>query len=120
MAAGRPDVRLDRSVASVLGENCPNPVAEPRRQLGGLLGAMVLHGVLLGTLSGTAAHFVRVSRSYWLGLCYCYIVADLPLFDGTLHKHRPRLLLPRLLCDSCRTNAANRHKPVLSPLRSGC
>ena len=46
-------------VASVLGENGPNNAAEVRQQLGGLLGAMVRHGVLLGTLAGAAAHFVR-------------------------------------------------------------
>jgi hypothetical protein len=46
--------------------------------LGGLLGTLVRHGVRLGSLAGAAAHFVRVSRSYWPGLFHCYEVADLP------------------------------------------
>lgn len=73
-------------VASVLGENGPNSAAEVRRQLGGLLGAMVRHSVLLGTLAGAAAHFVRVSRSYWPGLFYCYEVADLPRTNNDLEQ----------------------------------
>jgi hypothetical protein len=73
-------------VASVLGENGPNNAAEARRQLGGLLGAMVRHSVLLGTLAGAAAHFVRVSRSYWPGLFYCYEVADLPQTNNDLEQ----------------------------------
>jgi hypothetical protein len=73
-------------VASVLGENGPNNAAEARRQLGGLLGAMVRHSVLLGTLAGAAAHFVRVSRSYWPGLFYCYEVADLARTNNDLEQ----------------------------------
>ena len=73
-------------VASVLGANGPNNAAEVRQQLGGLLGAMVRHGVLLGTLAGAAAHFVRVSRSYWPGLFYCYEVAGLPRTNNDLEQ----------------------------------
>ena len=73
-------------VASVLGENGPNNAAEVRQQLGGLLGAMVRHGVLLGTLAGAAAHFVRVSRSYWPGLFSCYEVAGLPRTNNDLEQ----------------------------------
>ena len=72
--------------ASVLGENGPNNAAEARRRLGGLLGAMVRHSVLLGTLAGAAAHFVRVSRSYWPGLFSCYEVADLPRTNNDLEQ----------------------------------
>lgn len=57
-----------------------------RRQLGALLGAMVRHGVLLGTLAGAAAHFVRVSRSYWPGLFCCYEVAGLPRTNNDLEQ----------------------------------
>jgi hypothetical protein len=70
--------------AHILGENGPNNAVEARRQLGGLLGAMVRHSVLLGTLAGAAAHFVRVSRSYWSGLFHCYEVADLPRTNNDL------------------------------------
>lgn len=73
-------------VASVLGENGSNNAAEVRQQLGGLLGAMVRHGVLLSTLAGAAAHFVRVSRSYWPGLFYCYEVAGLPRTNNDLEQ----------------------------------
>ena len=73
-------------MASVLGENGPNNAAEVRQQLGGLLGAMVRHGVLLGTLAGAAAHFVRVSRSYWPGLFSCYEVAGLPRTNNDLEQ----------------------------------
>jgi hypothetical protein len=73
-------------VAHVLGENGPNNAAEARRQLGGLLGAMVRHGVMLGALAGAASHFVRVSRSYWSGLFPCYEVADLPRTNNDLEQ----------------------------------
>jgi hypothetical protein len=72
--------------AHMLGEHGPNNAAEARRQLGGLLGAMVRHGVRLGTLAVATAHFVRVSRSYWAGLFYCYEVADLPRTNNALEQ----------------------------------
>lgn len=64
--------------APILGEHGPNNASAARRQLGGLLGAMRRHGVLLGAWAGASAPFVRVSRSYWPGLFSCYEVADLP------------------------------------------
>jgi hypothetical protein len=70
--------------AHILGENGPNQAGAARRQLGGLLGALVRHGVRLGPLAGAAAHFVRVSRSYWPGLFHCYEVADLPRTNNDL------------------------------------
>jgi hypothetical protein len=73
-------------VAHVLGENGPRNAVEARRQLGGLLGAMVRHGARLGALAGAAAHFVRVSRSYWAGLFHCYEVADLPRTNKDLEQ----------------------------------
>jgi hypothetical protein len=73
-------------VAHVLGEDGPNNAAEARRQLAGLLGAMMRHGVRLGALAGAAAHFVRVSRSYWSGLFHCYEVADLPRTNNDLEQ----------------------------------
>ena len=72
--------------AHILGELGPNNAVAARRQLGGLLGAMVRHGVRLGTLAGAAAHFVRVSRSYWAGLFWCYEVADLPRTNNALEQ----------------------------------
>jgi hypothetical protein len=73
-------------VAHILGEDGPNSAAAARRQLGGLLGAMTRHGVLLGVLAGAAVHFVRVSRSFWPGLFCCYEVADLPRTNNDLEQ----------------------------------
>ncbi len=72
--------------AHILGEHGPNNAAAVRRQLGGLLGAMGRHGAQLGALAGAAAHFVRVSRSFWPGLFYCYQVADLPRTNNDLEQ----------------------------------
>jgi hypothetical protein len=72
--------------AHILGEHGPNDAPAARRQLGGLLGAMRRHGVLLGALAGAAAHFVRVSRSYWPGLFSCYEVAGLPRTNNDLEQ----------------------------------
>jgi hypothetical protein len=73
-------------VAHLLSEHGPNNAAAARRQLGGLLGAMRRHSVHLGVLAGAAAHFVRVSRSYWPGLFHCYEVADLPRTNNALEQ----------------------------------
>lgn len=73
-------------VAHLLGVHGPNKAAEVRRQLGGLLGAMRRHEALLGTLAGAVAHFIRVSRSFWPGLFYCYEVADLPRTNNDLEQ----------------------------------
>ena len=70
--------------AHILGENGPKQAAAARQQLGGLLGAMTRHAARLGSLAGAAAHFVRVSRSYWPGLFACYEVADLPRTNNDL------------------------------------
>jgi hypothetical protein len=70
--------------AHILGEGGPQRAAAARRQLGGLLGAMARHGARLGSLAGAAAHFVRVSRSYWPGLFHCYEVAGLPRTNNEL------------------------------------
>jgi hypothetical protein len=72
--------------AHILGEHGPNQAAAARRQLGGLLGAMARHGARLGSWAGAAAHFVRVSRSYWPGLFHCYEVADLPRTNNDLEQ----------------------------------
>lgn len=73
-------------VAHLVGENGPNNASAVRRQLGGLLGAMTRHAARLGALAGAAAHFVRVSRSFWPGLFCCYEVADLPRTNNDLEQ----------------------------------
>jgi hypothetical protein len=72
--------------AHILGEGGPNRASAARRQLGGLLGAMARHGARLGPLAGAAAHFVRVSRSYWRGLFHCYELAGLPRTNNELEQ----------------------------------
>lgn len=72
--------------AHILGKSGPGRAAAARRQLGGLLGAMTRYGARLGSLAGAAAHFVRVSRSYWSGLFHCYEVADLPRTNNDLEQ----------------------------------
>jgi hypothetical protein len=57
-----------------------------RRQLGGLLGAMMHHRSAVGKLAGAVDHFVKVSRSYWPGLFACYEVADLPRTNNALEQ----------------------------------
>jgi hypothetical protein len=72
--------------AHLLGEHGANVAATVRRQLGGLLGAMVRHRALAGTLAGAVDHFVKVTRSYWPGLFHCYEVPDLPRTNNDLEQ----------------------------------
>jgi hypothetical protein len=72
--------------AHLLGEHGPGSAAAVRRQLGGLLGAMVRHRGLAGTLACGVDHFVKVTRSYWPGLFHCYGVADLPRTNNDLEQ----------------------------------
>jgi hypothetical protein len=60
--------------------------ATARRQLGGLLGAMMRHRSAVGKLAGAVDHFVKVSRSYWPGLFACYTVKDLPRTNNALEQ----------------------------------
>jgi hypothetical protein len=60
--------------------------AAARRQLGGLLGAMVRHPATVGPLAGAVDHFVKVSRSYWPGLFHCNDVADVPRTNNALEQ----------------------------------
>src|SRR5262245_2057777 len=94
--------------AHILGANGPNQSVAARRQLGGLLGALVRHGIKLGPLAGAAAHFVRISRSYWRGLFHCYAVADLPRTNSALerffgrHRYHERRASGRKGASPCR------------------
>jgi hypothetical protein len=59
-----------------------NPRCNTRRPAGG-------HGAAwraAGAAGGAAAHFVRVSRSYWPGLFPCYEVAGLPRTNNYLEQ----------------------------------
>ena len=57
-----------------------------RRQLGGLLGAMTTHRESVGELGVAVDHFVKVSRSYWVGLFGCYDTAELPRTNNDLEQ----------------------------------
>jgi len=57
--------------AHFLGENGAGVAATVRRQLGGLLGAMVRHRGRVGPLARAVGHFVKVTRNYWPGLFHC-------------------------------------------------
>ena len=72
--------------AHFLGENGSGVAATVRRQLGGLLGAMVRHRGRVGPLARAVDHFVKVTRSYWLGLFPCYDVAGLPRTNNDLEQ----------------------------------
>lgn len=41
----------------------------------------------LGPLAPAAAHFLKVTASYWPGLFACYDVADLPRTDNALEQY---------------------------------
>jgi hypothetical protein len=71
--------------AHILGTD-GSDAATARRQLGGLLGAMARHQGAVGNLAGAVAHFLKVSRSYWPGLFFCYTVADLPRTNNALEQ----------------------------------
>ena len=72
--------------AHVLGDKGPGTAAGARRQLGGLLGAMVRHRAVAGYLSTAVGHFVKVTRSYWAGLFHCYEVEGLPRTNNDLEQ----------------------------------
>ncbi len=70
--------------AHFLGDHGPGTATGTRRQLGGLLGAMMRHRAATGYLGTAIDHFVRVTRSYWPGLFHCYQVEDLPRTNNDL------------------------------------
>jgi hypothetical protein len=72
--------------AHLLGENGPGVAAAVRRRLGGLLGAMVRHRQRAGALASGIDHFVKVTRSYWPGLFWCYEVPELPRTNNDLEQ----------------------------------
>lgn len=57
-----------------------------KRRLCGLLGAMKRHRSKAGELTPAVDHFLKVSRSYWPGLFYCYRVPGLPKTNNDLEQ----------------------------------
>jgi len=55
-----------------------------QRRFIGLVGAMTRWQPHSDTLQDAVAHFLKVTRSYWPGLFYCYDVPDLPRTNNDL------------------------------------
>jgi hypothetical protein len=47
---------------------------------------MTRHQAAAGTLAPALAHFRKVTRSYWPGLCACYTVPELPRTNNDLDQ----------------------------------
>lgn len=58
-----------------------------RARMRGLLGAMSRHRARAGDLEDAAAHFLKVTRSYWPGLFPGYDVPDLPRTNNDLERY---------------------------------
>lgn len=85
-----PEVRVAyrwvHQAAHVLTNEAQPPGAAVKRRLGGLLGAMTRHRAGAGSLAPALAHFLKVSRSDWPGLCHCYDLPDLPRTNNDLEQ----------------------------------
>jgi Transposase, Mutator family len=79
--------RWVRQVARVLKNKAKQPAAAVRRQLAGLLGAMRQAAAKApGAVGEQLCRFVKVTKSYWPGLFWCYAVADLPRTNNDLEQ----------------------------------
>jgi hypothetical protein len=58
-----------------------------KRRLSGLLGAMARQRKAAGTLAPALDQFLKVTRSYWPGLFYCYDIAELPRTNNALEQY---------------------------------
>jgi hypothetical protein len=75
-----------RRAAAILGNASSSDAVTVRRRYRGLLGAMSRHRAGCGALGEAVDHFVKVSRSYWRGLFWCYEVAELPRTNNDLEQ----------------------------------
>jgi hypothetical protein len=73
--------------ASILKNEGGRRVEEVRRDYRRLLSEMSTRKEQAGTLSGTVSVFLKVSRSYWKGLFWCYRFPDLPRTNNDLEHH---------------------------------
>lgn len=70
--------------ATILKNQPSHDAQQVRRRLRGLLGAIGRHRPDTGKLALAMTHFLKVSRSYWPGLFWCYEVPDLPRTNNDL------------------------------------
>jgi hypothetical protein len=73
-------------VAHLLGNEGAEDAGKIRRRLSGCLGAMACHRHRVGKLRAAVEHFLKVTRSYWAGLFFCYAVAALPRTNNDLEQ----------------------------------
>jgi hypothetical protein len=85
-----PEVRVAyrwvHRAAHVLSNEDQHPGVVVKRRLRGLLGAMMQHRAAAGALAPALVHFLKVSRSDWPGLFYCYDIPDLPRTNNALEQ----------------------------------
>jgi hypothetical protein len=72
--------------AHLLGNEGAEDAGGVKRRLGGLLGALARHRQRVGELRAAVEHFLKVTRSYWPGLFFCYAVAGLPRTNNALEQ----------------------------------
>ena len=82
--AVRRGYRWVHRAAAILKNEPSDRARQVRRRLRGLLGAIALHRPRTGELAAAMRHFLKVSKSYWGGLFWCYDVADLPRTNNDL------------------------------------
>lgn len=73
--------------AHLLNNDAGLSVFELRRTYRRLLGEMCRQRSGLQALAPAVAHFLKVTRSYWLGLFRCYEVPDLPHTNNALEQY---------------------------------
>lgn len=73
-------------VAHLLGNEAGSSSAEIRQRLKRLLRGMVRAARRDDELRGALRHFVKVTRSYWAGLFYCYGDAEIPRTNNDLEQ----------------------------------
>jgi hypothetical protein len=70
--------------APLLGNQGAEDASKVKRRLRGLLGAMGCPCHRVGKRRAAVEHFLKVTRSYWAGLFFCYAVAALPRTNNDL------------------------------------
>ncbi len=76
--------RWVHQAATILKNQPAHNARQVRRRLRGLLGAIARHRPRTGKLAPAMRHWLKVSRSYWPGLFWCYDVPDLPRTNNDL------------------------------------